>query len=171
MTDTHDGFRFSIPAKLEGLGLMQLSFIERQTMDRSPEIGEVPLGCERPPKLQCRSASESGIRLPPFQAHSHNTSCAEEGESLFGLVLVVASSKDDPPMASDELLTLLVCPLGKAPLRREHDILICTQCGLRFGIKDSIPNMLVEEADLPPDCLSLSELKCVKLGQGTVDPA
>ena len=74
-------------------------------------------------------------------------------------------------MVSDDLLALLVCPMGKAPLRREGETLICTQCGLRFAIKDDIPNMLVEEAELPPSCHSLGDLPCVKEGQAKVDLA
>ncbi len=54
-------------------------------------------------------------------------------------------------MASEDLLALLVCPLDqKSSLRREGDSLVCTRCGLRFAIKDGIPNMLIEEAELPP---------------------
>jgi len=52
-------------------------------------------------------------------------------------------------MINEELLALLVCPLGKAPLRLEGETLICTRCGPRFSIKDDIPNMLIEEAELP----------------------
>ena len=52
-------------------------------------------------------------------------------------------------MVNEALLSLLVCPLGKAPLRREGETLICTRCGPRFSIKDDIPNMLIEEAELP----------------------
>ena len=32
-------------------------------------------------------------------------------------------------MVNEDLLALLVCPMGKAPLRREGDSLICTRCG------------------------------------------
>jgi uncharacterized protein YbaR (Trm112 family) len=74
-------------------------------------------------------------------------------------------------MVSEDLLALLVCPMGKAPLRREGDTLICTQCGPRFAIKDDIPNMLIEEAELPPGCSSLADLECVKTGQAKVDIA
>ncbi len=74
-------------------------------------------------------------------------------------------------MVSEDLLALLVCPMGKAPLRREGDTLICTQCGPRFTIKDDIPNMLIEEAELPPGCASLAGLECVRLGQAQVDIA
>jgi uncharacterized protein len=67
-------------------------------------------------------------------------------------------------MVRDQLLALLVCPMGKAPLRREGDLLVCTRCGPRFAIKDDIPNMLIEEAELPPDCASLADLECVRSG-------
>lgn len=74
-------------------------------------------------------------------------------------------------MISEELLSLLVCPMGKAPLRLEEQRLVCTRCGLRFAIQDDIPNMLVEEAELPEGCHSLSELECVKSGDAKVDPS
>lgn len=72
-------------------------------------------------------------------------------------------------MVSQELLALLVCPMGKAPLRLEGETLVCTQCGTRFAIKDDIPNMLIEEAELPPGCATIADLECVKLGQAKVD--
>jgi hypothetical protein len=72
-------------------------------------------------------------------------------------------------MVSEDLLALLVCPMGKAPLRREGDHLVCTRCGPRFAIRDDIPNMLIEEAELPPGCPSIADLECVKSGQVKVD--
>ncbi|WP_165230055.1 Trm112 family protein [Aquisphaera insulae] len=72
-------------------------------------------------------------------------------------------------MINEELLALLVCPVGKAPLRREGDALVCTRCGLRFAIKDDIPDMLVEEADLPTGCHSLADLACAKAGDAALD--
>lgn len=72
-------------------------------------------------------------------------------------------------MVSEDLLALLVCPMGKAPLRREGDTLVCTRCGPRFAIKDDIPNMLIEEAELPPGCASLADLECVQSGQARAD--
>ena len=72
-------------------------------------------------------------------------------------------------MVSEDLLALLVCPMGKAPLRREGDTLICTRCGPRFAIKDDIPNMLIEEAELPDGLASLGDLECVRSGDAKVD--
>ncbi len=72
-------------------------------------------------------------------------------------------------MVNETLLALLVCPLGKAPLRREGDVLICTRCGPRFSIEDDIPNMLIEEAELPKTCSSLADLACVKSGEAKLD--
>ena len=72
-------------------------------------------------------------------------------------------------MVNEELLALLVCPMGKAPLRREGDTLICTRCGPRFSIQDDIPNMLIEEAELPPGCTAMAELECVRSGDVSLD--
>ena len=72
-------------------------------------------------------------------------------------------------MVNEELLALLVCPMGKAPLRREGDTLICTRCGPRFSIKDDIPNMLIDVSELPPGCSSLAYFECVKPDQVKLD--
>lgn len=61
-----------------------------------------------------------------------------------------------------ELLSILVCPLGKSELQYESDRLICKQCGPVFTIKDGIPIMLIEEAQLPPGCSSIADLPCMK---------
>lgn len=63
-------------------------------------------------------------------------------------------------MISDEMLSLLVCPIGRAPLRREGDALVCTSCGTRYAIVDDIPRMLVEEATLPAGCATAADVKC-----------
>lgn len=60
----------------------------------------------------------------------------------------------------DDLLEILVCPLGKAPLRLEGQSLICTKCGLTYRIEDGIPNMLIEEAKLPPGVTEIAGLAC-----------
>jgi uncharacterized protein YbaR (Trm112 family) len=72
-------------------------------------------------------------------------------------------------MISEELLSILVCPMGLEPLRLEGETLVCTRCGVKFAIKDDIPNMLVEEAELPQGCASLADLDCVKAGIAKID--
>jgi uncharacterized protein YbaR (Trm112 family) len=72
-------------------------------------------------------------------------------------------------MVKEELLALLVCPLGKASLRREANELVCTRCGPRFAIRDDIPNMLIEEAELPAGCAALADLECVKSGDAKLE--
>jgi uncharacterized protein len=72
-------------------------------------------------------------------------------------------------MLSEELLKLLVCPMGKIPLTREGECLVCSRCGTRFAINDDIPNMLIEEAQLPAGCDSLADLDCVKSGDAKAD--
>ena len=74
-------------------------------------------------------------------------------------------------MISDHFLSLLVCPMGKVPLKRDGDDLICSHCGTRFAIKDNIPNMIIEEAQLPEGCMSLADLACVKEGLARVEVA
>ena len=49
-----------------------------------------------------------------------------------------------------ELLEILACPLDKAPVREEGDRLVCEKCGRRYPVRDGIPVMLIEEAELPP---------------------
>lgn len=65
-------------------------------------------------------------------------------------------------MISQELLEILVCPLGKAELRLEGNTLICTRCGPKFKIEDDIPIMLIEEAELPEGITSADDLPCMK---------
>ena len=62
-------------------------------------------------------------------------------------------------MISSELLEILRCPMDPSQrLTLEDDRLICQRCALTFRIKDGFPNMLVEEAQLPPDCDRLEQL-------------
>ena len=50
-----------------------------------------------------------------------------------------------------ELLGILACPVDKAPLHEEADRLICATCRRRYPVRDGIPVMLVDEAELPSD--------------------
>lgn len=51
-------------------------------------------------------------------------------------------------MIDDKLLSILVCPVSKAPLvyDREKDELVCKASGLAYPVRDGIPVMLEEEA-------------------------
>ena len=51
-------------------------------------------------------------------------------------------------MIDKKLLTILVCPVSKAPLEyhEESDELFCKASGLAYPVRDGIPVMLEEEA-------------------------
>ena len=61
-------------------------------------------------------------------------------------------------MIDPKLLEILACPLCKTEVKLQGDRLVCTQCARRYHIRDGIPVMLVEEAELPGE-----------RGQGTGD--
>ena len=61
---------------------------------------------------------------------------------------------------SKDLLDILACPLGKSKVRLEGDKLVCTRCGVKFPIKNGIPVMLMDEAELPPGCERVEDLPC-----------
>ncbi|MDP3791960.1 MAG: Trm112 family protein [Candidatus Omnitrophota bacterium] len=54
-------------------------------------------------------------------------------------------------MIDKELLNILACPLCKTDVKLEGDRIVCTKCGRRYPIKDDIPIMLIDEAQLPQD--------------------
>jgi uncharacterized protein len=47
-----------------------------------------------------------------------------------------------------ELLDILVCPADKAKVHLDNDRLVCEQCGRAYPIRDGIPVMIVEEAEM-----------------------
>ncbi|MCB1677709.1 MAG: Trm112 family protein [Halioglobus sp.] len=51
-------------------------------------------------------------------------------------------------MIDKKLLSILVCPVSKAPLvyDRDKDELICKASGLAYPVRDGIPVMLESEA-------------------------
>jgi len=53
-------------------------------------------------------------------------------------------------MLDPRLLEILACPLCKAPVREEGERVVCVQCRRRYPVRDGIPVMLVEEAEVPP---------------------
>ncbi len=68
----------------------------------------------------------------------------------------------DRPMISQDQIDALRCPLSPSQVRLEAvgESLVCTRCRLRFAVRHDIPCMIVEDAELPPGCASLSDLPC-----------
>lgn len=65
-----------------------------------------------------------------------------------------------PTRAIDEqLLSMLRCPITLSKLRLEGNVLVGEVGGLRYPIKDGIPVMLPEEAQLPEGIESLEEFR------------
>ena len=52
-------------------------------------------------------------------------------------------------MIDKELLEILACPLCKTEVKLQGDRIVCTKCGRRYPVKDDIPVMLIDEAELP----------------------
>jgi uncharacterized protein len=50
-----------------------------------------------------------------------------------------------------ELLDILVCPSchGELEYRTDPEQLVCTKCGLRYAVRDDIPDMLIDHAEKP----------------------
>lgn len=65
------------------------------------------------------------------------------------------------PLDAD-LLAILVCPLTRSPLRQEGDRLIAAKpagAGLSYPVRDGIPVLLIEEAQLPPGVADLDDFR------------
>ena len=54
-------------------------------------------------------------------------------------------------MIDKELLEILACPQCRADVRLENDKIVCTnpECGLRYPVRDGIPVMLIDKAEMP----------------------
>ena len=52
-------------------------------------------------------------------------------------------------MIDKELLDILACPACKADVKLESGKIVCTKCGRRYPVKDDIPVMLIDEAEMP----------------------
>lgn len=69
---------------------------------------------------------------------------------------------DAPPSSNAvraDVLELLRCPVTRSTLRQEGDWLIADAGGLRYPVRDGIPVMLPEEAQLPPGVASLDDFR------------
>ena len=58
-----------------------------------------------------------------------------------------------------ELLETLICPLTRSPLKQEGDFLVGQIGGLRYPIRDGLPVLLINEAELPEGIESLEQFK------------
>ena len=60
----------------------------------------------------------------------------------------MAPLQRETAMIDKKLLSILVCPVTKAPLEydKEKDELICKASGLAYPVRDGIPVMLEREA-------------------------
>jgi uncharacterized protein YbaR (Trm112 family) len=58
-----------------------------------------------------------------------------------------------------QLLEILVCPLTRSPLHEEPGFLVSQVGGLRYPIRDGIPVLLIDQAQLPEGIASLDEFK------------
>ncbi len=59
----------------------------------------------------------------------------------------------------EETLAILRCPVTRSKLRMENGFLIGEVGGLRYAIRNGIPIMLAEEAQLPAGVESLEAFK------------
>ncbi len=52
-------------------------------------------------------------------------------------------------MIDKELLDILACPACKSDVKLDDQKIVCLKCGRRYPIKDDIPIMLIDEAEVP----------------------
>jgi uncharacterized protein YbaR (Trm112 family) len=64
--------------------------------------------------------------------------------------LQLIADKRRHSMIDKELLDILACPACKADVKLEGERIVCTKCGRRYPIRNDIPIMLIDEAEMPP---------------------
>lgn len=52
-------------------------------------------------------------------------------------------------MINKKLLEILACPVCKTKVELVGEHLVCGRCGRKYPVRDGIPIMLVERAELP----------------------
>ncbi len=57
------------------------------------------------------------------------------------------------------LLDILICPLTRTKLRQEGDVLVSEKEGIRYPIREGIPILLLEEAEIPDDAGGIEQLR------------
>jgi uncharacterized protein YbaR (Trm112 family) len=65
-------------------------------------------------------------------------------------------------MIPQDFLDLLRCPLSPSEVHLDQTdgALVCQRCRLKFAVKDGIPSLRAETAELPQGCASLNDLPC-----------
>lgn len=66
---------------------------------------------------------------------------------------------DSKLVFDEKILEILCCPLTRSKLKHDGDFLISEIGGLRYPIRDGLPVLLIDEAELPEGVSSLSEFK------------
>lgn len=51
-------------------------------------------------------------------------------------------------MVDRELIDILACPVCRSGVRLEGDNVVCASCSRRYPVRDGIPLMLAEEAEV-----------------------
>jgi len=52
-------------------------------------------------------------------------------------------------MVDDELLKIMCCPACRGEVSEQEGKIVCLNCGRRYPIRDGIPVMLIDEAEMP----------------------
>ena len=68
-------------------------------------------------------------------------------------------SSSDRGNIDPEFLAILRCPLTHSKLKQIDGFLVAEVGAMRYPVRDRIPVMLIEEAQLPDDCKTLDEFK------------
>jgi uncharacterized protein YbaR (Trm112 family) len=56
-------------------------------------------------------------------------------------------------------------PTRTTRLEVERDWLVCQQCAVRFPVKDGLPILMIDDAELPANCPSVNDLPCQRKAQ------
>lgn len=68
-------------------------------------------------------------------------------------------TEDSDSQLPPDVLARLRCPVTRSPLHLEGGMLVSEVGGLRYPIRDGIPVLLAEEAQLPTPFKSLDEFR------------
>ena len=54
-------------------------------------------------------------------------------------------------MVDKKLLEIMACPACKGPVFEDNGKIVCRSCGRKYPVKDGIPIMLIDEAEISPE--------------------